>query len=264
MRSSRLAERHSIDIGRKRPHLLEVSRYSVAVAGPAGRAGLKIAHLTDLHLGFGGMEPVVHAAVERVKAEAPDLVLLTGDYVDDNAPGPAHALESLLCGLDAPLGVFATLGNHEHRRGAAAATARLLKSGVRVLTNESVQASDGLWLAGIDDLEEGRPDPEEALRKVPEDAACVVLSHNPRIMDRIAHRQALLLAGHTHGAQIRVPFPSPYLVCLVHLRCRYVAGWYRKGKAQVYVSRGLGVTGRPVRYRCPSELVFFTLTEPGA
>lgn len=226
---------------------------------PPALHGATVAHLTDLHAGFGGLEAVYDEAVQTVKARRPDLILFTGDYIDDHAPKSGYPIADLLRRFEAPMGVYGSLGNHDHRRGVEQARCFLAQADVHLLENANVRLAEGLWLAGLDDTHEGQPDLACTLEGLPDNQTSIILSHNPRLIEKIPDRDALILSGHTHGGQIALPFPSPALVCRFHLRCPQVAGWYENGRARLYVNRGLGVTGQPFRYRCPAEIAFFRL-----
>lgn len=225
---------------------------------PKALHGTKLVHMSDLHGGFGNTDAVIDRAVSEVETLNPDLILLTGDYIDDSVKGD-YPVEVPLARLRARLGVYGSFGNHDYRRGVVGTRRKLEKAGVKVLKNEGDCIAPGLWIAGIDDDEYGKPDLAAALRGAPREATSIVLSHNPRVIERSGEYDIQMLSGHTHGGQICPPFPSAKLICMVHLRCRQVAGWYRHGRARLYVNRGVGVTGRPLRYRCPAELAVFTL-----
>jgi predicted MPP superfamily phosphohydrolase len=250
-----------VDVGRSRSYPLVISTHDVPIRGlPDTLHGTSVVHLSDFHGGFGSMEPVYAEAIERVNALQPDLILLTGDYVDDHAPKVGYPIQNVLKQFRARLGVFGSFGNHDHRRGISQAWQALEQAGVRVLNNTNVQVEPGLWLAGVDDLEEGEPDVACALAGLPDDVTAIVLSHNPRLVERLGSRDALILSGHTHGGQIVPPLISAKIICYVHLRrCRQVAGWYANGRTREYVSRGLGVTGLPFRWNCPAEIPVFRL-----
>jgi predicted MPP superfamily phosphohydrolase len=242
---------------------LEITSQEVAMRGLSEEArGLTVAHLTDLHGGFGNTEAVFEEAIARVNAAQPDYVLFTGDYIDDHARHRDYPIQEVLRRFCAKRGVFGIFGNHDHRRGVVGTRHKLEQAGVQVLNNENVRLESGLYIAGVDDLEEGKPDIPRALEGIPTDSTAIVLSHNPRLIERI-NRNAFILSGHTHGGQITFPYIlTGKVVCRVHLRCRQVAGWYTNGQARSYVSRGVGVTGEPFRLNCPAEVALFRLV-PG-
>jgi len=225
-------------------------------AGLAGlRAPLRIAWLTDLHHGQYVHTASVAAWVDAALAEAPDLVLLGGDLVDQR-PG-ADGDEDLvaeLARLRAPLGVVAVWGNHDRsrfRRMDGFATA-LEGAGVRVLVNEGVAVRDDLYVAGLDDFRVGRPDLRATLADRPDAGATLLLSHNPDVLPDVPLDVGLTLAGHTHGGQVVLPGVGA-LYTSSQYGDRFLAGWV-EGPARGYVSRGLGVSSLPVRVNCPAEL----------
>ena len=249
-----------IDTGRSKPYIMEITRQEMPLRGlPDALHGAIMVHLTDLHGGYGNTDAVHEEAIRQVNALDADLILFTGDYIDDYKEIKDYPIQDTLRQFRARLGLYGSFGNHDHRRGVVGTRRKLEAAGVQVLNNESVSIEQGLYLAGIDDIFEGEPDVERAFRAVPEHVTPIVLSHNPRIISKLGHRHAQLLSGHTHGGQICLPFPTPKMVCVVHLHCPQVAGWYRNGKASVYVNRGIGVTGKPFRYRCPAEIAVFRL-----
>lgn len=246
-----------INTGRKKPYILEISSQDVQMRGLSEPC--TIAHLTDLHGGFGNTEPVYEEAIARVNEAQPDYILFTGDYIDDHARHEDYPIEDVLRRFQAKRGVFGSFGNHDHRRGVVGTRRKLEQAGVTVLQNEHVRLHNGLYLAGVDDLEEGSPDVDHALEGLPSDATSIVLSHNPRMIERVKE-DLFILSGHTHGGQITFPYIlTGKVICWVHLRCKQVAGWYSNGKAREYVSRGVGVTGEPFRVNCPAEVALFRL-----
>lgn len=269
VKSSRLTRRNfvivsqtliPIDTGLKDPYLLEITHHDVAMRGlPPALHGITVVQLSDLHGGFGNTKAVHDEALRQVHAIKPDLILLTGDFIDSNAMVKRYPIKEMLCQLRAPLGMFAALGNHDHRRGPVGTTRYLEEVGITVLVNQSIRTESGLWIAGVDDLYEGQPDVPATLRDLPSDATSIVLSHNPRLIEKVGDRDIFILSGHTHGGQIALPFPTPKMVCMFHLHCWQVAGWYTNKRTRLYVNRGLGVTGKPYRYHCPAEISVFRL-----
>ena len=249
-----------IDTGRARPYILEITNQELPLRGlPESFHGATMVHLTDLHGGYGNTDAVHQEAIRRVNAVAADIILFTGDYIDDHKDIKDYPIEETLGQFRARLGLFGSFGNHDHRRGVTGTRRKLEAAGVRVLNNESVCIASGLHVAGVDDIFEGKPDIDLAFRDIPDHITPIVLSHSPRLIERVSRRYAQVLSGHTHGGQICLTFPTPKMVCMAHLRCRQVAGWYHNGLASLYVNRGLGVTGRPFRYRCPAEIAIFRL-----
>ncbi|HUD71548.1 MAG TPA: metallophosphoesterase [Dongiaceae bacterium] len=238
---------------------------------PRADEGLRILLITDIHVG-PFLEPKALGRVfARLLSVRPDLILLGGDLATarlDEFPPAAAAFRT----LRAPRGVFAVLGNHDHYTGEPERLTALVEAcGIPVLHNRSVPLGAGgatpapLRLAGIDDRHAGRPDLDAALAGIPPGAPVILLSHNPDVLFEAAARGVgLVLSGHTHGGQIRIP-GLPVLVRMS--RYRLDEGHYRSGGTQLVVSRGLGVTGLPIRFACPPEAVLLTLAgavDPGA
>ena len=238
---------------------LTLSEADIAIHGlPAAFDGLKILLLTDLHAGPFVSKAALERSWTRLCRAAPDLILVGGDIVttDLRELDPSR-LD--LGSLDAPLGVYGVLGNHDHYTRDPATVLRVLgESGIEMLHNSSVDiVREGarLSLAGVDDMNAGQPDLDAALAR-----ACqpvILLSHNPDLFLDAANRGVdLMLSGHTHGGQIRIPGRG---VMVRQSRFHLDEGLYRLGKAQLVVSRGLGVTGVPLRIGCPPEGVLIRL-----
>lgn len=225
---------------------------------PSHRGGLRIAFLSDLHCGPHVDPPHIRRAVRIAREAAPHLVLLGGDFVTGSATY-ADSCAQELASLQVPLGVYACLGNHDYWTDPDAVTKALSRAGVRVLRNEGVEVAEGLWVAGLDDVWEGRPSLEMALKGMPSGAATVLMVHEPDYADEVAAdgRVMLMVSGHTHGGQVQLPFLGPPI--LPYLGQRYVAGLYALDDMALYVSRGVGVISPPVRLNCRPEVTLLTL-----
>ncbi len=240
-----------------------VDRYDVHLAGlPPELDGTVIVALSDLHLGSVLDGAWARKRVAQVRAEGPDLVVLLGDSVEGHGGAEADSAAAL-AGLEAPLGVWAVLGNHESHRGSPGAEV-LVGNGIRVLRDEWVEVRPGLVLSGVEDLTRARRNgPSEgvvanALARRPQ-GATVLLSHTPWGIERAAASGAeLMLCGHTHGGQI---WPFGYLV---KTRYPFLEGRYEVGGMTVLVSRGAGTWGPRMRLWRPGQILRVTLhPEPG-
>jgi predicted MPP superfamily phosphohydrolase len=223
--------------------------------------GLRVAHLTDLHVGPVIDVEYIARVVELANAAQPDLVVITGDFVSEGGatmPGLVDALRA----LRGPMGRFGVLGNHDYWSGAPAVRSLLAEAGIEELTNKRrmfERRGHGLCVAGVDDLWEGGPDLAAALAGVPEAVPRILLCHNPDYAEKMPHtpRVDLMLCGHTHGGQVKIPFgPRPRLP-IRHRR--YAAGLVDGPCCQVYTSCGLGMVGIPIRFNCRPELAIVTL-----
>jgi len=162
----------------------------------------------------------------------------------------------LLDGLAARDGVYAVLGNHDYWSGAETIIAALRARGIETLTNRNVTIRDRMTLAGIDEVYRGHPDVDAALRGAK--PVRIAFSHHPDIIDEIGEQQIdLLLCGHTHGGQIRLPLFGALFVPSVH-EALYVSGFHRVRNTLMYVGRGIGGVP-PIRVRCRAELPLFML-----
>ncbi len=265
MRSAGLAGLAALLLGAaplEAPRAFVLSRHERRIAGL--RRPLTLALLTDLHLGPYLGEGALARWVEATLRLEPDVVLLGGDIVDRAYGGDLAELARHLPRLAAPLGVYAVLGNHDHARyrRVEPLVDVLEGSGVRLLDNAAVRLRDDIVLAGIDDLRVGRPDLGAALAegeglRAGAGGALALLSHNPDVIPGARGAVDLVLAGHTHGGQVRLPLVGAVFTSSRYGR-RYLSGWVDDGMP-AFVSRGLGVTTLPFRYDCPAELVHLTL-----
>ena len=237
---------------------IEVTRHSVPIADlPPAQDGFRIAHLTDWHRSFRTPDALLRDAVERTNAERPDAIVLTGDYITDDPQDIAPCGE-IIAGLSARLGVYAVLGNHDYGTDGPAMARALEKAGVALLTNRSVELAGGLRIVGVDDDLLGKPSLKRAFADAEANQATFILCHNPAFAEKLADHDAIVLAGHTHGGQVRVPFLTAWKIRKIHAK-HYARGWYTLGKARLYVNRGLGNVGFSFRFRSRPEIALFTL-----
>jgi predicted MPP superfamily phosphohydrolase len=243
------------------PEHVLLSRHDVRVPGlPRSLQGLRIAQITDVH--FPGNVAAAESALEHLKRERPEIVVFTGDMIENPRALPEVAAFSRAA--RGSLATVATLGNWEYYSRAISPLGEIYRDAeVELLINarrEIVIGGTSLVLVGLDDPVMGRPDIYRARAGLPVGGIEIWLLHAPGIVShRLQHDEttpAFLLAGHTHGGQIRLP-----LVPAVTPPGSgpFVAGWYRDTFAPLYVSRGVGTTTLPARFRCPPELPIFTL-----
>ena len=255
-------------------HWIEVTRHEVRIPGLASAFdGMRIAQMSDLHMDEYSEAFFLRRAIEHVNELKPDAVFLTGDYVTAGittrkfAEGSAWQCANLLTGLECRAR-YAILGNHDVLVNSPLVAEALADNGMTVLVNRCLpveRAGARFWLAGLDDAVEGRPDPERAIppqiRNIA-DEPVILMCHAPDYADELLKHAAgrsvaLMLSGHTHGGQIRLPFVGA--MQLPPLGRKYVEGWFRLGSTQLYVNRGLGAVGVPFRFDCPPEITLFTL-----
>ncbi|WP_030754188.1 metallophosphoesterase [Streptomyces griseus] len=240
-----------------------VKRVTVPLAKlPRAAHGYRIAVVSDIHLG-----PILGRAhsqriVDAINATQPDLIAVVGDLVDGTVENLGPAAEPL-AGLRARHGSFFVTGNHEYFSGADAWVDHVRELGMRPLRNERLEIAAGFDLAGVDDVageSEGRgPDFARALGDRDRSRAAVLLAHQPVVIDdAVRHGVDLQLSGHTHGGQL---WPGSLLAGLANPT---VAGLERYGDTQLYVSRGAGAWGPPVRVGAPSDITLVQLASKQA
>jgi predicted MPP superfamily phosphohydrolase len=229
---------------------------------PAAADGITVLQLSDLHLGNLIGARKLDRVVDRILSCKPDLVAITGDLVDADVKVVAKLIPNLKR-LDARLGVFAVLGNHEYYAGVESCRKLLQEAGFVLLEDDHREVAPGLSVVGLADprgaMQTGQSggNLEAALQSTPPDNAVVLLQHSP--MNEIAAARAgvgLLLNGHTHGGQI---WPLHHLVRRFF---PHLAGVFRVGAMTQVVSRGAGYWGPPMRLFAPPDIVKITLRSP--
>ena len=247
-----------VDSVRGQPRL---RRRAVRILGlPAALDGYRVGQLSDVHCGPHVSEARVAGWVARLNALELDLVTVTGDLI---AHGGSHveAVARALSGLRARDGAFVSLGNHDYFTDGEHLVRTLERHGLTVLRNEGVviqREGACLYVAGADDTWTGRHDVGRALKGRPPGAPAVLLAHDPDLFpDAHRHGVDLTLSGHTHGGQLGVPWVRR--LSLARFITRWTAGMYRKERSWLYVNRGAGTTGPPIRLGAPAELAVITL-----
>jgi hypothetical protein len=238
------------------PRWLDVTTWRVNVPGlPNDLEGLLVAHVTDIHLASIG---AVHRAIAETLAKArPDLVVVTGDVVDDDARIPLVAeFVSLLRSGGGATPVLATLGNWEHwgnvNRAVLAQTYE--RAGAKLLGDESIDGPRGLVVVATDDGASGFADVTRAFRDVPTERPRLLLTHAPGLVDGPlppSAKAALTLAGHTHGGQVRAATKA---IAVPPGSGRFEYGPYATPAGPMFVSKGMGLSVVPARFCCRPEL----------
>jgi predicted MPP superfamily phosphohydrolase len=239
---------------------------------PAALSGLRIAHVSDIHIGNGYDPAQTARLVEQINGLGADIIAITGDIFDRDPAviGPAAAR---LAGLRARLGVYAVLGNHDAYAGKDAVAAALTAHApeIRLLRGEIALAatSPPLAIAGIDDpgdewrvTPEGARDLESIARKSAGRHPCLLLVHRPDVFPEAAAAGfALVLSGHYHGGQIALP-GSRGAANAARLISRYYGGVHGIGASRLHVTRGVGCAGPRLRIACPPEISLIELVGP--
>ena len=256
---------HGYHQARRTPAVRQVD---VPVADlPADLVGLRIVQISDLHVGPTIKGPFVERLVSRVRELRPDLIAFTGDLADGSVErlGPHTAA---LARLTAPLGVYFCTGNHEYYSGVEGWTEQARRLGFDVLINEARHIDRGggrLAVAGATDFSAGElvpgheSDPAGALASSGGADVRILLAHQPRSIEAASRAGChLQLSGHTHGGQF---VPWKYAV---RLQQPFIAGLHKVRDTWIYVHRGTGYWGPPLRLGAPSEIALLTLVRAGA
>ena len=251
-------------------HLIDITNRTFFIRRlPPAFEGFRFVQISDIHLEEFAEDYFLRRVVDHINRLAPDLVLITGDYVSRGPLPTRFALAAasrcgeLLDNLTCPLR-FGVLGNHDGAVGARDVRARLEGNGTPLLVNEHVaieRGGDRIWLAGTDEASESEPNLDLAIPEHP-DAPVILMAHEPDFVDHVlTHKRAplidLMLSGHTHGGQVRIPGLRP--LSLPPLGKIYPEGHYLLNDLQLYVNRGIGTVGLPLRLNCPPEITVATL-----
>jgi predicted MPP superfamily phosphohydrolase len=256
----------------------EISRHEISVRRltitlprlPETFRGLKIAQVSDFHYAEYTEPYFIRQVIERVNLLKPDVVVSTGDYITNGFWSQKDTLRfadecaEILGNLECPIR-FAVLGNHDY--AVKLYQRRVIDSleahSIPVLDNRSLPLErDGsrLWFSGTGDALCNGVDLDRAIpaASIQDGEPVILLVHEPDILPEVARRNVdLMLSGHTHGGQVRIPFlPPMFLPVLGRI---YVEGLYRLGSTQLYVNRGVGTVNLPFRFNCPPEITLITL-----
>ncbi len=243
---------------------IDVNTFNVVLPHlPASLDGFRVVQLSDLHRRGAASDRQIATALKMAEELKPDILVLTGDFVASK-PENVQPAAKLLATAKAKYGVYAVLGNHDNWINGPVVARALRSEGITVLVNRGTRPVEGLFLAGTDDWWTGHPDVPRAFLKKRPDEAGILLAHSPKSSESVLERPVLVVSGHTHGGQVCIPFiPRNWLPGL--LGSHYIAGWYRNGRNMVYVNRGIGTTGPPVRFYCRPEITVYVLRhEAGA
>ena len=215
---------------------------------------LKIAFISDLHLSLMTDKHWLDGVISRISNEAPDVVISAGDFLDGRLPD-IDALSARLNEIPAPMGKYAVIGNHEYYAGLDRSLECHRSAGFKLLRDEGLSLDGRINLAGMDDARKPSGPAEAAmLSKLPQDLFTVFIRHRPIVPDETLGLFDLQLSGHTHGGQI-----TPFGV-LVRLQFPYLAGGYQLEKgSRIYVNRGTGTWGPPMRVAAPPEVTIIEL-----
>lgn len=255
-------------------HWVEITHREIRLRSlPPAFEGMRIVQLSDIHLAEFTEPFLLRHCIDQINRLQPDAVLLTGDFVsyeirsrkfsERSAWQCAEMLRELKCPQR-----YAILGNHDQSLSGTEVAKALRASGITVLINSCLpieRKGDRIWLSGLDDTLCGRPDLDRAIpaqiRGI-EGEPLILMCHEPDYADDLRAHPAgkavgLMLSGHTHGGQVRLPFVGA--LELPPGGKKYVEGLFQLGSMQLYVNRGIGTIGVPFRFACPPEITEITL-----
>jgi predicted MPP superfamily phosphohydrolase len=240
------------------PRLIMIRRHEVG----RGERQVTIAFLSDLHAGFYKRTGWFRRVVRETNALGADLIILGGDYI--LASGTDARYLEPLDGLKATLGVYAAIGNHDHYYGYDEVRAALERAHIQALVNASVRLPDrGLAVAAVDDDWYSDAKPAETTAEVGPKDTLILAVHNPEVavkgLPDVTHRPVLVLSGHDHGGQIRLPFFGS-----VSAMPHGMGRWLDRGRfvidgIEFLIGQGVGESGPRARLFCPPEILFVTL-----
>ncbi|MGW8250611.1 MAG: metallophosphoesterase [Anaerolineales bacterium] len=222
---------------------------------PEAFEGFRIVAMTDFHILPYTRPELILKSIELANQLKPDLGVFLGDYVWQHEEA-IFELGSILAGLDAKHGIYSVIGNHDIWADVDLVKKGLNEARIPILINQGLEitrGADSINLVGLDDGWSGNADLDMAYQSLRTDRPTIMLLHEPDLADHYAHdpRVSLMLAGHTHGGQVRFngkPIIAP------HLGKKYNQGLYRVGGLWLYTSPGIGVISVPIRYNCPPEV----------
>lgn len=245
----------------------EVVYKSVSIRNlPEKLKGFRIALISDIHSGPFMAKEDIEPYVKRINALKPDVILLPGDFIQ-NRDEEIEVVCDTFRHLRAPFGVYGSTGNHDYFADADHVSKELQLAGVQMLRNEHRiidPNGENLALIGLDDIRSGFPFHSlfrQASRGLDPSIPNILLCHKPYYLDEAAELGLdLMVSGHTHGGQIVLARVFNTVVTPAALISGYIEGLYQLDATQMYITRGIGMVGIPVRINCPPEISILTLT----
>jgi uncharacterized protein len=231
----------------------------------------RIAVLSDIHAGGAFIdERKLRTIVERTNALQPEMIVILGDYISGD--GRRHPLKMtpdqfapILKELRAPLGVYSVLGNHDWWYNGRLVREALEQNGIKVLDDEVLKVDargTSFWLVGLADLWTRPQRIGQTMAHVPENTTVIALTHNPDIFPNLPSRVQLLIAGHTHGAQVHLPLIGYVVEPSNRYGDRYARGHVYENGHHLFITTGIGTSIVPVRVGVPPEIVLLTVKSP--
>lgn len=246
------------------PRILVTKTFEKKAKGAAGVGETTVVQISDVHYGEYFDEEMLAKVVDKVNREKPDIVVFTGDLYDIYTKSPeTKPLIRQLGRIEAVVGKYAVWGNHDYGGGASRVYADIMEdSEFTLLKNSAVKVElsneKTLSLGGVDDSLLGKGDITATNNGMKDADFQILMTHEPDIVEGIALPGVdLVLAGHSHGGQVRIPFVDPVGTTLAH---QYKGGWYTIGEGtSMYVNSGIGTTKLPVRFLVPPQIAVFRI-----
>jgi len=239
---------------------VEVNQYIVPVGRGRIDKPINIVHISDIHISPWSLPSQFKPVVEFINSLKPDYVAITGDFVThfkELIPGCAKVLS----GLQPKHFTIGVLGNHDYWIDAGYLSHNLEEAGIECLINRCRPSRNGVPITflGVDDPFTGHDDLKETARNVPDSHLRILLSHSPDIVESAAEVGIdFILAGHTHGGQVRLPFLGALYIPSRYGK-RFDMGWFKVKGTSMYVNKGLGGIFPPIRFFCRREIALLKL-----
>ena len=249
------------------PNRLVVREQTIRIDNwPKELSGLRIAVLSDIHAGGWFIDDKkLRTIVQRTNQLQPELIAICGDYMAGDGRTSdrvePEVFGAVLKDFQAPVGVYSVLGNHDWWYNGAKVRRGLEQNGIKVLENEVAQVNargTSLWLVGLADLWTRPQRVAETIDKVPHGVPVIAFTHNPDIFPRLPQRVPLLLAGHTHGGQVRFPLIGT-VVQSSRVGRHYERGHVIENGHHLFVTTGIGTSILPFRFGVTPEIVLLTI-----
>jgi uncharacterized protein len=245
---------------------VELTFYTVPIADlPKELENFRIAHLSDIHYCPQMSDQFLKKMVILVNEQHPDIVLITGDLASYHTQW-VNQCPDFLKDLISRFGTYAVMGNHDYCYGRRTLPRRLKETNITVLRNEALLVGpreSPINLIGTDDPATFRDEPETVFEGLMREGVRIFMTHSPDgIREAIREKVPLILTGHTHGGQVRLPFFGAVYLPTLEER-EFDAGWFRQSQSWIFVNRGLGMGGVPIRFLCPREIAIITLVSGG-
>jgi len=251
------------------PNRLVVHAETIQVATwPQELSGIRIAVIGDIHTDNRFIDAAkLQQLVQLTNAQKPDLIVLLGDYIQGGRRSREHLVEpeitaAQLKNLQAPLGVYAVLGNHDWWYDGQRVRRAFENEGIKILEDELAELSwrgHSFWLVGLADLWTRPQHVAQTVAKAPPGATVLAITHNPDIFPEVPQSVPLLLAAHTHGGQVNLPLIGTPVVPS-DFGSKYTAGHLFENGHHLFVTTGVGTSILRVRFRVPPEVAILTVT----